>query len=726
MRSVALFTARAVLLAGPAALAFAEGGFFDGARLVAGVVAWALVAAAALLLPAPLPHSRPARLALAALAGLWGWTALSLLWAPLAGPAYDDIQRLALYMGALLAATALLAERRPARAAEPAVAAGALIAVGYGLSERLLPGIVELTRSSSAAGRLDQPLTYWNATGALAALGLVLCARLAGDETRPRGLRAAAAAAAAPLGLGLYVTFSRGAVVAALAGLVVLVAARPSREQARGLLVVGAVAVAAALAGSPWRGVTALEGVLGQRELEGVVVLAALVTLAAAGALAVRAITAAETRGRLTGGELSLPRWAPIATTVVVLGLFGGFLAVAARDDRGEPRGATAARFGSVQSNRYEYWRVALRAWADHPVRGMGSGSYRVAWLRHREFEDSAHDAHSLYLETPAEMGLVGLLLLSAAFTAGGVAAARALRADPVLGAGPVAVAVAWALHAGIDWDWEMPAVTLPALLLVGLLLGAAPRATGSAVEYGVPGIGVRARRSAREGGALPTAAALGGWAVRYAAGLPRALARGRGGSFEFQGRRYLYLVHRHNHTWLNERAVEVPLARALVQERDGARVLEVGHVLGHYGCGGHDVVDKYERAAGVVNADVLEWEPDQPYDLIVSVSTLEHVGWDEEPRDPELALVAVDRLRGLLAPGGLLAATLPVGYHPGLDAAIREGHAGFEEVGALRWQGGLRWREVEPSAVWDAPFDRLLYRATGVLLCTTGTERAG
>jgi SAM-dependent methyltransferase len=130
-------------------------------------------------------------------------------------------------------------------------------------------------------------------------------------------------------------------------------------------------------------------------------------------------------------------------------------------------------------------------------------------------------------------------------------------------------------------------------------------------------------------------------------------------------------------------------------------------------------VLDKYERADGVLNADVLDFRPQERYDLIVSLSTLEHVGWDEEPRDPERAVAAVARLVGMLAPGGTLMATVPVGYHPPLDLAIREGRAGFDAVSALWRDGPGRWREVPLDEVWDASYDRLLYEAGGVLVCT-------
>src|SRR5260370_6425946 len=116
------------------------------------------------------------------------------------------------------------------------------------MSERLLPGVLHFSLSVSARGRLEQPLTYWNAMGELAALGFVLCARIAGDADRPRPLRAASAAAAAPLGLALYLSFSRGALFACAAGLVALIVAAPRRVQLRGLLV---VVCAGALAAAP-------------------------------------------------------------------------------------------------------------------------------------------------------------------------------------------------------------------------------------------------------------------------------------------------------------------------------------------------------------------------------------------------------------------------------------------------------------------------------------------
>ena len=101
-------------------------------------------------------------------------------------------------------------------------------------------------------------MTYWNATGALAAIGLVLCARLAGDVTRPRALRIAAAAAAAPLGMGAYLSFSRGAIACLLAGLAALVAFDRSRAQLRAAAVALAAGALAGAAAGPFGAVRAL------------------------------------------------------------------------------------------------------------------------------------------------------------------------------------------------------------------------------------------------------------------------------------------------------------------------------------------------------------------------------------------------------------------------------------------------------------------------------------
>jgi hypothetical protein len=450
--------AAAALLALPALLAFGRGGYFAVARVRGGLLAFALLAVAALVAERPLPRSGAGRLALGGLAALTVWTGLSLLWAPVAGPAFADLERLALYTAALAAGIALL--RTPW--VEPALLATAVAAAGYGLSERLVPWLVTLQRLPSAGDRLAQPLTYWNAQGALAALGVVLAAGLAADLARPAALRSAAAATAPLLGLDLYLTLSRGAIGACLAGLAVVVALVPTRAGLRAAVVVGAAAALAGAAALVLPGVQQAAGSSGQ----GAGMLALLAVLGGAAALAAR------------GGDRGPLRLArPLATAALVALLAGTVVAAATGGREGAAGSTRAQRLVSVQSNRYGYWRVAVEVFADHPLRGAGSGAFSVEWLKRRTFAEGVRDAHSLYLETGAELGVAGLAAL-AALLAGAVLAARAaLRLEGAAAAGAVAAVAAFGLHAGLDWDWEMPALSLAALLLVARLVAASERA---------------------------------------------------------------------------------------------------------------------------------------------------------------------------------------------------------------------------------------------------------
>lgn len=452
----------AVLLAGPTLVAFFSGGFFAEARLWTALGVWILVAASALVAPRPLPTGRLARIAIGALAALTVWTLVSMLWAPLAGPAYADAQRLLLYTGGLLAATSLLAESGAARWVEPALVAGAFVQTLFALSERLLPDVFELTATASAMGRIEQPLTYWNAQGSVLAIGLVLAIRLAGTPERPRWLRSGAMAASPWLATALYLALSRGALAALAAGVIALLLITRSRAQARvAAIVLGAGALAALAAGSIG-GIQANDAGAG----DGAAMLLVLLALSAGSVLASAKLVAPARVAALAGVALAL--------LLVAAALVGTADTTTARSGS-----AGAERLRSAGSNRYEYWRVALQMVADAPIRGEGSGSFRVAWLRDRDIPERVRDAHALALETTAELGVMGLALLAALFVAVGLAAARAVRASPVLGPGAAAGLVAWALHAQLDWISEMPASSLNALLLAGLVLALAGSPAG-------------------------------------------------------------------------------------------------------------------------------------------------------------------------------------------------------------------------------------------------------
>jgi hypothetical protein len=411
--------------------------------------------------PWPLaPRSGPA------LAALAGWTALSITWARLRFIAADDSGRLLMYATAF--ASAMIVMRVPGvrRVTPWALLVTAAAAGFYGLGTRLVPGVFEAEIFGNAGARLAHPITYWNGMGLFSGAGALLAVACASEHNARRAMRSAACALGVVCGFACYMTLSRGAFAAVLCGLVVLLLMRPRRTALRAALFVFVPAVALSVLTLAFSAVrepprdNASDQISQGRWMAAAVLLAAaLAALAAA-----RLLPAPADRDRRV---LDPPRAGRLAAAAVVLTLVA-LVAVSYASEQSDDIATSTARLREATTFRAPYWDVSLGAFADHPLTGVGSGSFRVEWRREAEAARGAFDAHSLYFETLAELGLVGGLLLAcfiAAVAAGAVAAARARPDDPVLPAA-IAVLAAFAVHAGVDWDWELPAVTLPALLL--------------------------------------------------------------------------------------------------------------------------------------------------------------------------------------------------------------------------------------------------------------------
>ncbi len=494
------------LLAGPTVLAFGTGGYFEGPRLIAGVIAAGLALLAALLAARPLPRSPSGRLTIAAMALFVAWSGASIAWAPVTQDAYGDLERLLLYLAVLVAGAAFFRGRLALAAVEPMLAAGCTVVMTYGLSERLVPGLLHFQQAFAQGGRLEQPLTYWNAMGALGALGLVLCARLAGDASRATWMRTAAVACAAPLGAGFYLTFSRGAYAALIAGGLLLVVLSPTRSQVRGAALVIASAAVPIVGAASLDSVQTLQGSLAHREAQGAIELALVVVSAVVFAVAAAVIARRERDRRLRTSAIRLPsrKLVGAAVPLILVGLIALGGIVHERHHVRYFRAPTSgsSRLVSLTNDRYEYWDVAVGTFGRHPLVGVGAAGFREEWLAHRTVPEIAKDAHSLYIETAAELGLVGLALLAALVAGSAATASAALRVYPVRAPGMVAGLAAFAVHAGLDWDWEFPAVSLIAILLLAALIAAGDSATAPApVALGAQrrrlGSGLRARRRA-------------------------------------------------------------------------------------------------------------------------------------------------------------------------------------------------------------------------------------
>jgi hypothetical protein len=458
---------------GVPALAVANGGYFPTAWGWAAILLL-LVTGSALLIRDEVALGRLDLAFLAAFAAFVGWIALSTAWSVSAAQPVLETERGLVYLLGL-AAVVLVVDRSAI-----ALAGGTCIAVvgigTYALATRLFPGEVGSYRPG-AGYQLAEPIGYWNALAILTALGLLLAL---GFTTADRGpLRAAGGASLPVLATTLYYTFSRGAWLALAAGLAVVVALDPSRLRAAARVAALAVLPALGVWIASRPGALTHEGArVAAARHDGhrvAVDLALLAALSGAAALLLprfeRRLTLGPTARRALAVGLAAIAAGAVAAALAgaggPAGLVGrGYDAFAAplRPSSGDLN----RRLVSLSGNgRREYWRVALDEYRDHPVLGGGAGSYERFWVRDRPVAFYARDAHSLYLEALAELGPFGLLLLLAALCVPLVAAVRA-RAQPLVPA-LAAAYIAFLVHAGLDWDWEMPAVGL-----AGLACGAA------------------------------------------------------------------------------------------------------------------------------------------------------------------------------------------------------------------------------------------------------------
>jgi hypothetical protein len=135
------------------------------------------------------------------------------------------------------------------------------------------------------------------------------------------------------------------------------------------------------------------------------------------------------------------------------------------------------------------------------------------------------------------------------------------------------------------------------------------------------------------------------------------------------------YFLHKYNTTWRNERSVELSAVKQFLSLHTNEMLLEFGNVLEHYKLGDPDiVVDLYEKGSKVTNVDIVDFHSDVKFSAIVSISTIEHVGWDEIPQSSTKTKLALNHLISTLSPDGILFITAPTGHNPFLDEMIRDG----------------------------------------------------
>jgi hypothetical protein len=171
---------------------------------------------------------------------------------------------------------------------------------------------------------------------------------------------------------------------------------------------------------------------------------------------------------------------------------------------------------------------------------------------------------------------------------------------------------------------------------------------------------------------------------------------------FKFNGLEYQYFFHPYNDTSTSERCVEIPLAMKILQEYLGEQVLEVGNVLTNYFTlpDTHHVIDKNPEETGAIHQDILHFEPLEKYDLIISISTLEHVGLSDGPNSDKIDIV-LEKFKEMLKPSGLIWASMPIGYNPTITRRVKQGIKIFNTEKFLkRVDQNNRWVEVSREEV--------------------------
>lgn len=188
--------------------------------------------------------------------------------------------------------------------------------------------------------------------------------------------------------------------------------------------------------------------------------------------------------------------------------------------------------------------------------------------------------------------------------------------------------------------------------------------------------------------------------------------------TFLMDGKTYHYFYHKYNHTWRNERTVEIPIVWDIIKKYQGKAILEVGNVLSNYFSINHDVLDKYDNGKGVINEDVIDFKSSRKYDLIVSISTLEHVGWDEEIKESDKILYAIENLKLCLADMGILIVTMPLGYNSYLDTLLKEKRIEFTKTYFMkRITSDNKWAETAWEDVKDLKFSYDPVFANGLII---------
>lgn len=496
------------------------------------VVWWIVLLGAALGL---FPASRLTRWAWGALALFGGfvvWTAIASTWSISSERSLEALSLNAGYLGVLLVGIAVHRDREHAlRHTIGAIATAIVVVAIVALASRLHPGLFTSAAQTASylpgtVARLSWPLNYWNALAALLVFVIPLLLSLTASA-RSITAQAIAAGSIPVVALCGYLTFSRGGLLAFVISILVYFALVPDRLPK---LLTAAVAAAGSIpliAGAVHRSAVERGVLTAAARHEGATLILPIVLACVGVAVAQIGISLAVRHGRRPAA-LTVSR-AQAQTGVVLLAILLVVVALAAggptrlsnawRDFKRPTAAAlkhdTLQRFGSVSGNgRYDYWKASVDSTSGHLLGGNGPGTFQFVWLPRAHYFSYVQNAHSLYFETLAEAGIVGLALVLGFFVLvlvrGVRVVLRTAERARTRAAAATAAAVSFMVSAGVDWVWQVPVLPAAFLLVAGALLVPSDRSLRRRQGAGAndPGGGSRAQLLAVRGGMIVLALA--------------------------------------------------------------------------------------------------------------------------------------------------------------------------------------------------------------------------
>jgi hypothetical protein len=461
------------LMVAACVMAWVETGSIDAADWLLYAIFAALLLALVFVSGTAVAPTRLAVAGLVALTGFAAWQAISAAWSPLPSLARDDALLTLFYVVAAAIALFTVRSRLDGVIVTSAVAAGTgALAVATALAARFGS---DLGTYFVGDGRLAWPITYPNAAAAMFLVGLWPALVVSAERRLPVVVRALALGSAAAVLSAWLMTQSKGGGVALAVSAVVVFALVPDRLR---LLVPTVIAVV--LVGPQFDPLTApfnADAALADAGRHAAFTLLWLTGAAVvAGAVYALLDKRLEVPARVRRGAGALALLVVVVAVIAVPVAFfasvahpGNYLGDRWRSFKHAPRDEYGrTHFISLGSNRYDFWRVALTEFRDHPLAGIGARGFGPAYLVERRSGETPVRAHSIELDALSELGVIGLILLAAGLLPLLVLCFGGLRRRNLAATAAFATAAYWLVHASGDWNWTIPAVGLPFFLLLG------------------------------------------------------------------------------------------------------------------------------------------------------------------------------------------------------------------------------------------------------------------